>query len=130
MKATDPFYDYTCMPQGQRTPDEQRAFSTMLANVNWLYLGCYVLVLMERSFLSRFWTQFEAWLAFQKATADGLVGATQRRCRIEITHDAPRQLRSALNEEWGGDALPSRPMASLLSQTSWESLHRLSLIHI
>ena len=43
----------------------------MLKKVNWLYLGCSVLVLLDLSYLSRFWTQFEAWLSFQTIGTEG-----------------------------------------------------------
>ena len=29
----------------------------MLREVNLVYLGCFVLIIMDRSYLSRFWTQ-------------------------------------------------------------------------
>ena len=57
-------------PQGKRTPAESAAFKHMLANVNLLYLGCYVLVLLDLSYMSRFWTQFEAWLSLQAISPD------------------------------------------------------------
>ena len=43
------------MPQGKRTPEEKAAFKRMLSNINLLYLGCHVLVLLDLSYLSRFW---------------------------------------------------------------------------
>jgi hypothetical protein len=68
------WYDYWCMPQGDRTPAQKVAFNYMLQNVNYLYLGCSVLILLDLSYLSRFWTQFEAWLSFQVPSPDGLLG--------------------------------------------------------
>lgn len=43
------------MPQGERTPAEQVAFKHMLTHVNLLYLGLSVLVLLDLSYMSRFW---------------------------------------------------------------------------
>jgi hypothetical protein len=40
-----------------------------------LYLGTQVLILLDLSYVSRFWTQFEAWLSMQFATPDGLKSA-------------------------------------------------------
>ena len=54
------WYDYWCMPQAgypDRTPAEWFEFSHMLRNVNWLYLSTRVLVLVDLSYLSRFWVR-------------------------------------------------------------------------
>ena len=62
------WFDFWCMPQGeQRTLAEKVRFKHMLGNVNLLYLGCQVLALIDISYLSRFWTQFEAWLSMQES---------------------------------------------------------------
>ena len=45
------------MPQGERTPAEKVNFQHMLSNINLLYLGCHVLVLLDLSYLSRFWVR-------------------------------------------------------------------------
>ena len=48
------------MPQGdERTPAEKSAFGRMLANVNLLFLGSSVLILLDMSYASRFWVRFE-----------------------------------------------------------------------
>ena len=49
------FYDYSSLPQGERTAEERHLFKMVLPNINLLYLGASVLVLMDRSYLSRFW---------------------------------------------------------------------------
>ena len=56
----------------------------MLQNVNMLYLGCSVLILMDVSFISRFWTLFEAWLSMQQPTPTGLKPATEEQKRWTI----------------------------------------------
>ena len=45
---------YWCMPQGERTLAQKARFLWMLKNVNLLYLGCSVLLLVDISYLSRF----------------------------------------------------------------------------
>mmetsp|Transcript_83172 Transcript_83172/g.166092 ORF Transcript_83172/g.166092 Transcript_83172/m.166092 type:complete len:209 (-) Transcript_83172:349-975(-) len=74
----------------------------MLGNINLLYLGLTVLILTDRTYLGRFWTQFEAWLSMQVASNEGLVGAptAMRRCIIECVHGAPEGLKQALIDEW------------------------------
>lgn len=44
------------MPQGtNKTPAEKVQFDFMLENVNLLYLGLKVLILLDGSYVSRFW---------------------------------------------------------------------------
>ena len=110
--------DYCCMPQGhERTDSEQLAFGLMLRNINLLYLGCSVLLLADRSYLSRFWTQFEAWLSMQSATASGLVSAPaeQKRYTIACVHGAPEALQASLVEEWS-DCTAAKAHAKLSSK--------------
>ena len=80
------WFDFWCMPQGkQRTLAEKVRFKHMLGNVNLLYLGCQVLALIDISYLSRFWTQFEAWLSMQEgSSAVGLRAAPERRRRLQM----------------------------------------------
>jgi hypothetical protein len=47
--------DYSCAPQGERTQQEQEIFSLTLANINFLFLGASVLILLDMSYMSRFW---------------------------------------------------------------------------
>ena len=62
----------TLPAQGDRTPADKADFQLMLPNINILFLGTLVLILMDLFYLERFWTQFEAWLSFLLATASGL----------------------------------------------------------
>jgi len=104
-RITRVFYDLMCLPQGpDRTPRDKAEFQTMLPNINLLYLGCTVLILMDRSYMSRFWTQFEAWLSFMAPTTDGLVSAPEGelRCTIYCLHNTPSGMADALNSEWKG----------------------------
>ena len=41
------------MPQGKRTLAEKVRFKWMLQNVNLLYLGCRVIILLDLSYVSR-----------------------------------------------------------------------------
>ena len=46
------------MPQGRnKTGEEDVEFQVMLPNINLLYLFCSVLVLLDRSYMSRFWVR-------------------------------------------------------------------------
>jgi len=54
------WYDFWCMPQGSKKSVERFEFDEMLHNVNWLFLGARVLILLDLSYLSRFWTQARA----------------------------------------------------------------------
>ena len=52
--------DYCCMPQktetNTRSDTDKQTFQLMLKNVNLLFLGIGVLILTDRSYLSRFWS--------------------------------------------------------------------------
>ena len=75
--------DSACMPQdhpkGSRSAEDAAAFKRMLKEVNRLYLGTTVLILLDLSYVSRFWTQFESWLSMQYATPSGLKSAVGTR---------------------------------------------------
>ena len=96
------WYDFWCMPQGNRSPSQKLHFVWMLKNVNLLYLGCSVLILLDISYLSRFWTQMEAWLSMQLGGTDGLAPAAEsmRRCAIECLHTATEATRRDLIQMW------------------------------
>mgnify|MGYP006146221743 CR=1 FL=1 len=51
-----PAYRSWCsLPQGERTREQRLLFTATLPNINILYLGCSVLLLLDRTYLSRFW---------------------------------------------------------------------------
>ena len=96
--------DSACMPQdqpkGSCSEADKKDFKRMLAEVNRLYLGSTVLILLDLSYVSRFWTQFESWLAMQFATPDGLkpaVGTKNERHHIVCIQNAAEQ--SELHEK-------------------------------
>jgi len=110
------FFDYTCMPQGEKSAAEKREFRAVLPNINLLYLGASVLALMDLSYMSRFWTQFEAWLSFQMPTRNGLVSAPplERRCTVRCIHNAPASQEQQLARMWAG--MTAKSAHAVLSQ--------------
>jgi len=115
------WYDFWCMPQDERseeqlqeegtvdsrTESQKAEFKRMLKMINYLYLGCRVLVLLDLGYMSRFWTLFESWLAMRKATEHGLVEAhsddeRERQFCIKVLYDNPAasELIEALLKQW------------------------------
>merc|ERR1719374_160742 len=67
------WFDFSSMPQREdRTPSEDLVAQWMLQNASLLFLGGSVLLLVDTAFLTRFWTQFEAWLSLQRGSMKGL----------------------------------------------------------
>ena len=96
--------DYSCMPQGEEKTAVQRAdFKRMISQVNLLYLGTSVLILLDLSYVSRFWTQFEAWLSMQQATTGKLCRASgsERRETIVTIYNGNATAVKLLEEQWG-----------------------------
>ena len=95
---------YWSMPQGDKKTWELIAFRVMLRNINLLYLFCGVLVLADLSYISRFWTQFEAFLSLRKVTKKGLEPAAEadRRCVIKCIHNAPSSFEGMIIGMWAG----------------------------
>ena len=92
------------MPQGDKEPWELVAFKVMLHNINLLYLFCGVLVLADLSYVSRFWTQFEAFLSLRTVAKNGLEPAAEaeRRCVIKCIHNAPSSFEGMIIDMWAG----------------------------
>jgi hypothetical protein len=89
------WFDYSSMPQkvdgvDTRTPEEKAEFQLMLAAMADLYLTARVLILLDGTYASRFWTLTEAWCSMQTVTSHGLRPATEaeRRHTIECIHNA------------------------------------------
>jgi len=78
------------VPQGERNPEEYRDFKKMLGNMDILFLGARVIVLLDLIYVSRFWTQFEFWLSIQDGTPTGLRSSRnpENRCEIRCLHNA------------------------------------------
>ena len=95
---------YWSMPQDKKEPWENVAFGFMLRNINLLYLFCGALILADLSYISRFWTQFEAFLSLRKVTKNGLEPAdeAERRCVIKCIHNAPSSFEGIILDMWAG----------------------------
>ena len=80
------FVDYLCLAQGkEKTPKDKAEFKMMLPNINFLYLGTSVLILMfDRTYMERFWPLLEAWLSCMKGSERGLVSADDDALRCTI----------------------------------------------
>ena len=80
--------DYYCAPQKERNAEEERIFEQTLRFISHLFLGSSILILCDRTYTTRFWTLFEAWLSMQTTTANGLKPAAKdkRRCSIVPIH--------------------------------------------
>ena len=67
-------------------------FAFMLSCIADLYLTTKVLILLDNSYVGRFWTMMEAWCAMQKVTAQGV-----RACESEV------EKRYAITCIWNAD---------------------------
>jgi hypothetical protein len=94
--------DWCCMPQGERSEEDQQEFDRMLPHINLLYLSMGVLLLVDIAYLSRFWTGFEAWLSMQHMTSAGLepVPSGLERYTICCIHNAKIGVKQTLLETW------------------------------
>ena len=77
--------DFPCLPQGEKDDKEKAYFGASLASVNLLYLCANVLIFLDQKYMGRFWTQYEAFLAFHKVTSDGIVEKTDEEIRERVT---------------------------------------------
>ena len=73
------WFDYACMPQrssgcpadkDDRTPAEKAEFDLMLSAIADLYLTAKVLILLDKMYLTRFWTTMEGWCSMQQVTSE------------------------------------------------------------
>ena len=85
-----------------KTPAEKALFKWQLQNINVLYSSMKVLILLDLSYMSRFWTQYEAWLSMQAVTDSGLRPASEAECRHTIVPivNANSSIAKALVEMW------------------------------
>ena len=70
----------------------------MLGNIADLYLTTPVLIVMDNSYPTRFWTMMEAWCAMVTATSGGVRASTaaERRYTITCIHEADPVLSNQL----------------------------------
>ena len=88
------------MPQGRDKEEwEDAEFAVMLPNINLRYLFCSVFILADLSYVSRFWTQFEAFLSMRKVSVRGLEAApaAERRCVIKCIHNASENIKAEID---------------------------------
>ena len=73
-----------------KTAEDDVQFGLMLPSITDLYLTSAVLILLDNTYSSRFWTLMEAWCAMMTATADGVRAAkgSEKRYAIECLHNA------------------------------------------
>ena len=101
------WFDYACMPQrssgcpqdqDDRTPAEKAEFDHMLKAIADLYLTAKVLILLDKMYLTRFWTTMEGWCAMQKVTPQGVRPARQGESRVTVVciHNATQDDKQAL----------------------------------
>jgi hypothetical protein len=106
------------MPQRRgnrsRTPEEEAEFTLMLPAITDLYLTARVLILLDGSYASRFWTLMEAWCAMQQATSEGLRPATDSEARYSIVciHNA-------------SDEFAKPNLIALLSRRTPDEMHKI-----
>ena len=81
---------------------EQSTFSWQLKHSNLLYLAGTVLVLLDLSYQSRFWTQLELWLSLQEGTPGGLLPASEQHQRAHAwpIHSATDEIADSLLKMW------------------------------
>ena len=96
------WYDFPCMPQKPRSPEDENAFAEMLSNVNIIFIGMPVLILLDMSYMSRFWTQTEAWMSMQDASTSGLATASEENQQYAIVplNNANEKVSETLIDTW------------------------------
>lgn len=100
------WFDYFCMPQGERTEDEKAYMKKALGLINMLYLGCHVAILLNLQYSNRFWCLFESFLAMHECGPKGLVGPRPEGGKrftiipIEGADEAGEEYSEALEATW------------------------------
>jgi len=115
------WYDFWSMPQRQdkdiddRSPTEKAEFDFMLSCIADLYLTTKVLILLDNSYVGRFWTMMEAWCAMQMVTAEGV-----RACQNEA------EKRYSIRCIWNADEEFDPPkLIKKLSTKSSQEIHEI-----
>jgi len=80
MEIEEVWLDYGCVPQGERTPEEQMIFDRTLPVINLLYLGTKVLRIVGKDYFDRFWPLFESYLSKQSIHKYGFHAEQSARC--------------------------------------------------
>ena len=99
------FYDKSSLPQRcgdiVLTPAEKAEFQKMLPNINIIYLGAKVVIFLDETYLNRFWTGFEAWISYRRASVEGLTDCDLADLRVDVAciHGADARTASTLQED-------------------------------
>jgi len=94
--------DWASLPQKPRSEEDGKKFGAGLKNSNMMYLGASVVIILTPEYLSRFWTQLEAFLSFQQIDNHKGInphGAPYPRTHCVFTSDVPEEMREAIKEE-------------------------------
>jgi len=99
------WYDYFSMPQGERSDVESAYFSVALRQINGLYLGCHVLIMLNLAYQHRFWCLLESFLAMHECSPQGLISARPLGKRytilpIDAAQKAGGKYSKALEQSW------------------------------
>jgi len=89
-------------------------FDICLRNANLLYLHTSVLILLDRAYISRFWTSFEAYLSMRRASENGLDDMEKplSRTSVRLLYDADEALETSLIKDWA-KCTPEKAKAKL-----------------
>ena len=79
------WWDYPCLPQGEKTEEERAFFDAALRNINLLYLHGNVVVFLDKMYGCRFWPGYEFFLCTHRATPEGLVSKSMDEVRRRVT---------------------------------------------
>jgi len=93
------WFDYSCMPQREsesidgRSAKEKREFELMLRSIADLYLTSKVLIILDNTYMTRFWTLMEAWCSMMTVTSQGVRSASEAEQRYSIVciHNADNE---------------------------------------
>ena len=76
--------------ENQRSSSDEVLFGLMLGAIADLYLTANVLILLDKTYPTRFWTTMEAWCSMQTSTSTGVRPARggEQRYTIACIHNA------------------------------------------
>ena len=100
-----------------RSATEHAEFRLMLSSIADLYLTSRVLILMDNTYMTRFWTTMEAWCSMMKATANGVRTARDDEARytIECIHNADAEFMVPYLKKKLGGLTPEQVVSFLAS---------------
>jgi hypothetical protein len=90
--------DWSCLPQGRRTDSEEVLFTQASRFACLIYLSMVVVKILDSKYLNRFWTQYEAWLSYQRVDFDGFSPSQGRRSDCIFTGLALTNEREEINQ--------------------------------